>query len=302
MDFPRLFVFFTYTILMLHLVAITVAQPDLVYYNCPENAGTYTNNSIYQSNLNTLLSSLSSHKEINYGFYNFSVGQTPNKVNAIALCRGDVTQDKCHTCLNNSRLHVPQVCPSKKEAIGGYDECMLRYSDRSIFRTMETSPSFQISNPNNASDEDAFNQELKKLLDSLRSEAASGNSLLKFATGESNWSNGDDKRIFGLMQCTPDVDESSCSSCLEGAINEVPACCGNKEGGRIFKPSCFLRFETFRFYEFAAANTPPPATWPPFSPSPPANLTPPSLPFVRPSKGNNFFTTLTKFILIFVSS
>lgn len=274
--FPR-FVFFIYALLILH----ALVAADLVYYNCPENSGTYTNNSIYHSNLNTLLSSVV--KEINYGFYNFSVGRSPDKVNAIALCRGDLTQDKCHSCLNNSKLQLPQVCPNQKEAIGYYDECMLRYTDRSILRTLETSPSYLISNPNNASY--AFNQALKNLLDSLRSEAASGNSLLKFATGEADVAG--DKRVYGLTQCTPDLNESSCSNCLEGAIdNDVPACSGGKEGGRIFKPSCILRFETFRFYEFAAANTPPPAAWSPFSPSPPANLTP-SSPKHTPTKGKN---------------
>ncbi|RVW87102.1 Cysteine-rich receptor-like protein kinase 26 [Vitis vinifera] len=209
MDFPRL-VFFAYTILIPHLVAVTVAQPDLVYHNCSENVGTYSNNSTYQSNLNTLLSTLFSYKEINYGFYNFSFGQSPNEVNAIALCRGDITQDKCHSCLNDSRLQLPQRCPYQNEAIGG-----------------------------------------------LRSKAASGNSLLKFATGEATGTG--DKRIYGFMQCTPDLNESSCSICLEGAINDVPACC--------------------------AANTPPPATWPPSSPSPSDNLTPPSPAIVTPTKG-----------------
>ncbi|KAJ9690115.1 hypothetical protein PVL29_012656 [Vitis rotundifolia] len=295
MDFPRL-VFFAYTILIPHLVAVTVAQPDLVYHNCSENVGTYSNNSTYQSNLNTLLSTLFSYTEINYGFYNFSVGQSPNKVNAIALCRGDITQDKCHSCLNDSRLQLPQRCPYQNEAIGGYDECMLRYSNRSIFGTLEILPSFYVPNPNNVSSEDVFNQALKTLLDSLQSKAASGNSLLKFATGEATGTG--DKRIYGFMQCTPDLNESSCSSCLEGAINDVPACCGNKEGGRIFKPSCSLRFETFRFYDFTAANTPPPATWPPSSPSPSDNLTPPSPAIVTPTKGKKSNTPRTLILIV----
>ena len=100
-----------------HLVAVIVAHQDLVHYSCPENVGTYINNSTYQSNLNTLLSTLSSYKEINYGFYNISVGQNPNKVNAIALCRGDITQDKCHSCLNDFWLLLPQRCPYQNEAI-----------------------------------------------------------------------------------------------------------------------------------------------------------------------------------------
>ncbi|RVW87214.1 Cysteine-rich receptor-like protein kinase 26 [Vitis vinifera] len=91
MESPRL-LFFLYPILILHLLAVTNAQPKFLYYRCSNGVGNYTNNSTYKANLNTLLTSLSSNNEIDYGFYNFSAGQNSDKVNAIALCRGDVMQ------------------------------------------------------------------------------------------------------------------------------------------------------------------------------------------------------------------
>ena len=80
---------------VIHLVTPTAAQ------YCYDT-GNYTSNSTYRANLNTLLASMYSNTEIDYGFYNFSAGESPNKVNAIVLCRGDVSTDVCRTCINES--------------------------------------------------------------------------------------------------------------------------------------------------------------------------------------------------------
>ena len=245
MDPPRLLLFL-YPFLILHLLGVIVlVQSDFLYNFCSEIVGNYTDNSTYEANLNTLLSSLSSNNEIDYGFYNFSYGQNSDKVNAIALCRGDVMTDACRSCVNNS-----------------------------IFGTAQTLPSFYMWNAGNASNVEDFNQVLGNLMASLRSKAASGDWRHKFATGEANVSSF--VTIYGLMQCTPDLPESSCRDCLEGATNEIPRCCDSKKGGRVIRPSCNLRFETSRFYEFTAANAPPPAATPPPSP-PSADLAPPPL-------------------------
>lgn len=63
--------------------------------------GRFTANRTYHTNLNTLLSNLTSNKGIDYGFYNLSYGKNTDKVYAIGLCRGDVKPDECRSCLNN---------------------------------------------------------------------------------------------------------------------------------------------------------------------------------------------------------
>jgi hypothetical protein len=37
--------------------------------------------------------------------------------------------------------------------------------------------------------------------------------------------------------------------CLEDAIVEIPKCCNNKLGGRVVKPSCNIRYESYLFYD-----------------------------------------------------
>jgi hypothetical protein len=170
--------FFLSAILIL-IVQATAQLPFLSYY-CYDN-GNYTNNRIYETNLNQLLSSLYSNTEIDYGFYNSSYGQNSDEVYAIGLCRGDFKPDVCRSCLKNSKDNLTRLCPNQKEAIGWNDQCMLRYSNRSsIFGTVETKPYFVLWNPKSVSTNylDKFNDALRTLLENLRSEAKAGDSFV----------------------------------------------------------------------------------------------------------------------------
>ncbi|KAE9589331.1 hypothetical protein Lal_00000463 [Lupinus albus] len=262
-----MFLFLSILIILIHQ---TNAQPGFLYNFCLNDKGNYTANSNYHNNLNTLLSNLSTNTQIDYGFYNFSYGLGNDKVNAIGLCRGDVKPDNCRSCLNDSRVLLTQLCPNQKEAIGWYDNCMLRYSNRSIFSTMESSPTFYMSNRGNATNVDQFNTVLTNLLNSLLSQASLGDSRRKFAIG--NVTGPGFQTIFGLVQCTPDLSEQECSDCLVGAISQIPQCCDNKKGGRVVTASCNIRYEIYRFYELAnvATSSPPPKVLP-LPPSPTGN-------------------------------
>nr|ACJ31801.1 receptor-like protein kinase [Glycine max] len=238
---------------------------------CDNKEGNYTANSTYNTNLNTLLSSLSSHTEINYGFYNFSYGQNPDKVNAIGLCRGDVEPHECRSCLNDSRVTIKQFCPNQKKALLWLNtsKCMLRYSPRSIFGIMEIEPSQSLMNINNVTEPDKFSQALANLMRNLKGVAASGDSRRKYATD--NVTASSFQTIYGMAECTPDLSEKDCNDCLDGAISKIPTCCQDKIGGRVLRPSCNIRFESASFYE----NTP--ILNPDVPPPSPAVAIPPSI-------------------------
>ncbi|WJX14845.1 non-specific serine/threonine protein kinase [Trifolium repens] len=250
-------------LLLLIIVSQTKAQPNFLDNFCINGNGNYTANSTYQTNLNILLSNLSTNTEISYGFYNFSYGQNTDKVNAIGLCRGDVKPDVCRKCLNDSRVLLTQLCPNQKEPIGWYENCMLRYSNRSIFGIMEGEPSFRRSNPNSVTEVDQFNEVLGNLMKKLKEKAASSDdSRFKYAADNATDVNLNFQTIYGLVQCTPDLSLQDCNRCLDDAISEIPSCCNNKIGGKVVKPSCSIRFESSLFYGptpvMDSDETPPP--------------------------------------------
>ncbi|KAG6695266.1 hypothetical protein I3842_09G088700 [Carya illinoinensis] len=262
---------------ILRIFSRAVAQPAFLYHSCLEDdRDNYISNSTYKANLNHLLHSISntSTEIISNGFYNSSYGQNINEVHAIGLCREDVQLDVCRGCLYNASCLLPELCPDHKEAIGWYDQCMLRYSNRSILGILETSPNFTMWSINNVSANyaDLFFDVVRSLLERLRSRAAAPYSLRKFASGSADVS--DLETIYALVQCTPDLSEQECNDCLLGASEGIPRCCDGKEGGRIARPSCDVRFEVYPFYNSTTNSPPPLYSMAPDRPAPPAHSGP----------------------------
>ncbi|KAE8686674.1 putative Cysteine-rich RLK 29 [Hibiscus syriacus] len=57
-------------------------------------------------------------------------------------------------------------------------------------------------------------------------------------------------KLYGLVQCTPDLTVPDCQSCLRTAIAQIPNTFGVKKSGsgRVLTPSCNIRYETYPFY------------------------------------------------------
>lgn len=240
------------------LVCLAVSQPNFTSYFCSDGLGNYTQNSTYQANLNSLLSSLSSN--INqFGFYNSSVGANLDRVNAIALCRGDVDPQTCSSCVNNSVQKLIQVCPNQKEAIGWYDQCMLRYSNKPIAGVMATDPTFTLRNTVNSSNPNLFSQEIRRMASSLQRKTCEGSGR-KFAVEKSN--NSNIEPIYALMQCTPDLDSGECNVCVGWVSNIMSQCCSESLGARVIGPNCGFWYELSHFYNESAIQSSPPSPSP----------------------------------------
>ncbi|KAF3451644.1 hypothetical protein FNV43_RR07739 [Rhamnella rubrinervis] len=178
----------------------------------------------------------------------------------MGLCRGDIKPEACRSCLNDSTNSIKENCPNQKEAIEWYAECMLRYSNRSIFGVVETDPRYRFYNVNNVtSNVDDFYQVLNTLLRDLKDKAAAGGSRLKHATGNAAAPNF--QTIYAQLQCTPDLSQTQCTSCLDVAMADIPRCCDGKQSAVFISPSCTLRFELYIFYEPSSpiADAPPPS-------------------------------------------
>ncbi|GJX17524.1 cysteine-rich receptor-like protein kinase 8, partial [Tanacetum coccineum] len=221
-------------------------------------------------------SDLTSLSNIRYGFYNLSVGQIPDQVNTIALCRGDIQPNACRSCINTASAALREECPYQKAAIGWYEECWVRYTNVTILGTLDTriARCERSKWKNGCQMLSQFNQALDQLLDQLRSEASRGGSLRKYA---SNSTNGPDfTTIYGFMQCTPDLSENQCYNCLDLAIQYIPTCCDSKRGARIFYPNCYIRYEVYRFLSATVdIALPSPPQPPSFESSPPPPPPPP---------------------------
>nr|UKD60043.1 cysteine-rich receptor kinase-like protein 2 [Centaurium erythraea] len=257
------------SILCIHVSFLHHTAADFITH-CTNDIGNYTRNSTFETNLKTVLSSISSNINT-YGFSNSSSGQGVDQVNALALCRGDLNMSACHSCVNDSTHLLPQLCPNQKEAIGWYDECMFRYSSSAILGVVSLEPPLFLPSPIEVpnSNLDLFSQELRSMADQLLSQAYDG-SLRKFAAKKST--NPYLRTIYAYMQCTPDIAPGDCSYCLSTASQYLSGCCYHENpGARYQTPSCFFRYEVYPFVNISANQLPPsPSTNVSSDPLPPA--------------------------------
>ncbi|KAH7837399.1 hypothetical protein Vadar_013398 [Vaccinium darrowii] len=263
-----------YTICLLNLIPIIqAADPTFLFLDCPNTTSTYAPNSTYQTNLNTLFSVLSSNSNASNGFYNFTAGTSPPDVAyGLYLCRGDVSAAVCQDCVGFATTDVVKQCPTSKRATIWYDECMLRYSNQSIFSVPEIGGGV-MWNLQNVTNVTRLNEVLGEVMDDIANRASSDDSGKKFATREVNYSLL--QPMYGLAQCTPDLSDSQCYTCLRNCISEFPSCCNAKQGGRVLFHSCNVRYEMYPFYNvsFGAASPPPSPVLPPPPPPPPTTTT-----------------------------
>ncbi|CAL9001547.1 unnamed protein product [Prunus brigantina] len=241
-----------------------ISTQSLAQLWCSNDKGNYTTNSTYQTNLNILLSSLSSpsNNGNGYGFYNSAYRENPDQVYSIGLCRGDVARNTCRYYLSYATQLLTESCPNQKEAFGVLDLCILRYANRSIYGAMETRPGFWPSNVQNVSSDVVveFSQELRTLL------------------------------------------EDDCSDCLGSSLVDIPECCPGKQGARISKPSCDVRYEIYRYFDPTTVR-PLPSSPPPLSSLPPPPESSPAPPSTSTggSKSNRSQTVIIIVVPIVVS-
>ncbi|TKY71218.1 Cysteine-rich receptor protein kinase 10 [Spatholobus suberectus] len=241
------------------------SSPVYLYQNC--SGSNTTANSAYQLNVRSLLNSLSSNTTTE--FSNTTVGtSSSDTVRGLFMCRGDVPS--CGQCVVNATRRLLSQCSLSKQAVIWYDECMVRYSNRSFFSTVDTRPRVGLLNTANISNQESFMRLLFRTINTTADEAANFSiGAKKYATRQANISAF--QTLYCLAQCTPDLSPQDCRRCLSGVIGDLPWCCQGKQGGRVLYPSCNVRYELYPFYRPTVS---PPSPSP--SPSPPTLVPPPT--------------------------
>ncbi|XP_024022761.1 cysteine-rich receptor-like protein kinase 10 isoform X1 [Morus notabilis] len=251
------------------LIQIVVAAPTYREHACTDSkTGTnLTANTTYYSNLNLLLSYLTSNATINGGFHQTTVAaNTADAATGLFLCRSDIAVTRlstCQECAGNASREALRRCPTQKQAVIWYDECWIRYEDGSSFYTTPgVVPATSLPSNQSVADTEAdrFNDFLSNAMNTVADKAANSRQLQgkKFGTDEEEFTSL--QTLYSLAQCTPELSAAECNMCLRSAIGFYPSCCGDKEGGTVFLPSCVTRYEFYSFYNVTGtkAVSPPP--------------------------------------------
>ncbi|KAK5827000.1 hypothetical protein PVK06_021934 [Gossypium arboreum] len=232
---------FAFVLVIILVISLTNAQ------TCLETGNNFTTNSLFARNRNLLLTSLPTNVSKNGGFFNTSIGEGLNRVYAQALCRGDLSGEDCFVYVNFTAHQLLSSCKNQTEAFSwdGDIPCLVRYSDKSLSGVLALEPIQEGINPNAitdvASNLTLFFELWGELMEAVAKKASMGSSKLKYATGMA-------EEIQALMQCTPDLSESNCLTCLRTLIRRYTACCRTYQGGYVETPSCRMRWDLYMFF------------------------------------------------------
>ncbi|XP_038888675.1 cysteine-rich repeat secretory protein 38-like [Benincasa hispida] len=201
----------------------------------------YTANTPYASNMKQAIYQLTSIAPPT-GFGLSSVGDDlQNQVNALALCRGDVSPTDCKTCITTASNEIQRQCLNRKGAAIWYDFCLLKYSNTKFFGKIDNGFRLYMWNVQEAENPAMFNEQVKNLLTSLVEKVEATSKLYVIGEEEIEGS----KKLYGLVQCTRDLSTSACKKCLDDAVAQLPNCCDAKIGGRVIGGSCNFRYEIY---------------------------------------------------------
>ncbi|KAE8664480.1 putative Cysteine-rich RLK 29 [Hibiscus syriacus] len=241
-------------------------QPTYIYHVC-SNTTTFTVNSTYQANRDTVLSWLVSNTTRGDGFYNTTAGSSPDTVYGISHCRVDINTTFCQAYINFASEDLTRRCPVEKTAIIYYGECLLRYSNRTIVSVLEDSRiGYWLDTQRNTSfipQDGYFDQVVSAAavisMNEILNRAENQPSEKRFAAVETRVSAN--QKLYILEQCSPDISDTDCRICLQRSIENL-SCCVGRQGGGVLNPSCNVRYDIYPFYNQTAIAPLPPAPAP----------------------------------------
>nr|POE69111.1 cysteine-rich repeat secretory protein 38 [Quercus suber] len=230
----------------------------------------------YKFDLAGLLDTFSVKSLDNYRFHNDT--SSNGVIYGLFLCRGDCSNNTCQRCVGNLASLINSNCSSGRSGTMWLeDQCMIRYSDINFFGVADTeSFSGSFSGGNYSSPADA-KLGILDLMTELVDEALKSDNLFKAGNRALENGNG---FVYGLVQCTRDLNSSECSKCLKSFMKEIRDFCEAGIDCEVRSSSCFLRYANSSFIEqppvLPSLSTPP--------------LLPPS-PSQRPPSGNGLSST-----------
>ncbi|KAK9750732.1 hypothetical protein RND81_02G217400 [Saponaria officinalis] len=162
----------------------------------------------------------------------------------------------CLDCVEAAATKITKACKFWKEGIVWFEECTLRYANRTIFSIDEEDPYKLYYNDTGIVTEhqlDQYKQVFDTTMDALINQAAySQGTLPGFATKQINLSTSG--ILEGLAQCTPDIVGRPCYRCLRTALRLRDTWANTV----VFLPSCLIRYDLYETVLLSPPSQPPP--------------------------------------------
>ncbi|KAF3953243.1 hypothetical protein CMV_021293 [Castanea mollissima] len=227
-SFLSLFIFFV-SFTSLSIPSLSSDTDSFVFGGCTQQK--YTQNSPYESNLNSLLTSLvNSATYSSYNNYTITASTTQDTLYGLYQCRGDLSMPDCATCVARSVSQIGVLCPQTCGGAVQLQGCYVKYDNATFLGVEDKTVVLKKCGPSIGYDDDAMSRR-DAVLGALTS---SGGAYRVGGSGE----------VQGVAQCVGDLSSGECQDCVSEAIGRLKSDCGGAVYGDMFLAKCYARYQT----------------------------------------------------------
>ncbi|KAG8099747.1 hypothetical protein GUJ93_ZPchr0013g34832 [Zizania palustris] len=245
--------FVDHAVLLLTVVAVPLAAAQPWHVCGP--GGNYTAGGTYETNLVELIQALQSNASFGTNstsptlYASSVIGNAPEAVYGVMLCRGDVSVSDCYDCGTRVGQDIGRdVCNRTKAAVFVYNQCYVHFSDEDFLASTNNTGEVPLYNSGNITSADVagYDRAVISLLNATARYAVENSTRLYFATAKRVGTDPGFRNIYSTAQCWPDQSTAQCLSCLDDLVGKwwktfVPRL--NTLGSRIVGSRCSLRSE-----------------------------------------------------------
>ncbi|XP_022959107.1 cysteine-rich repeat secretory protein 15-like isoform X2 [Cucurbita moschata] len=244
LELPLFLLFFSCCLKSWFLYGFPIRAHLFIYAGCSNEK--YQQNSLFESNFNSLLSSMvSSSSQMNYNGYaigNDSSTQPEGAIFGLYQCRGDMAMADCSKCIQNGVNQVHLACPYSYGASLQLEGCYVRYEHLDFLGKLDTSVRFKKCSSSSSNDVEFFRRRDDVLGDM---QVGAGNGFRVSSSG----------LVQGYAQCLGDLSSQDCSSCLADAVGKLKSLCGSAAAADVFLGQCYARYWASGFYPNSSVSS-----------------------------------------------
>lgn len=213
-----------------------------IYAGCSNEK--YKPNSQFESNFNSLLSSMVSSSS-QTTFNSFAIGnqssvladdQEEGAIFGLYQCRGDLAIADCSKCIQNGVNQLHLACTYSLGASLQLEGCYVRYEHFDFLGKLDTSVKFKKCSTQSSSNDIEF----FRRRDDVLADMQAGNNV-GFRVSSSGL-------VQGFAQCLGDLNSQDCSSCIGDAVGKLKSLCGSAAAADVFLGQCYARYWASGFY------------------------------------------------------
>ncbi|KAK9095425.1 hypothetical protein Scep_026894 [Stephania cephalantha] len=215
-----------------------IVVPHLfIYSGCSPNK--YQPNSPYETNLNSVLTSIStSSSQSSYNSFGVGNGTSTPPPDSAAYglyqCRGDLKITDCSACIQSGLSQIGLVCPDSYGARIQLDGCLIRYENSNFLGKLDTTLVFKKCSQSTSNDVEFYRRRDDVLAD---------------LQGAASFRVSSSGLVEGFAQCLGDLSQADCTSCLADAVGKLKYVCGSAAAVDVYLAQCYARYWAAGYYE-----------------------------------------------------